>query len=102
MVSWMALEQTQAVDLLTKRAHAALHSGSKPEPKTGQITGSPTFDRCDQDSRIRDVNSNLVLEDVPLEFGNLGMQTVRDLRWGRVCWGSLTSPPPEANSLETM
>jgi len=78
MVLWMALEQTQAVDLLPIHAHAALHSGSKPEPKPGQIAGSPTFDWCNQDSRIRDVNRNLVFEDVPLEFGNLRTRRVRD------------------------
>ena len=102
MVMWMASEQTQAVDLSTIHDHAALHSGSKPEPKTGQIAGSPTFEWRDQDSRICDVNRNLVFEDVPLKFRDLRTRRVRGVRWCWSCWGSLTSPPPEANSLETM
>jgi hypothetical protein len=80
MVTWMVSEQTQVVDLLTIHIHAQLHFRSKPERKTGKITGSPTFEWCDRDSRICDVNRNLVFEDVPLKCGDLRTLWVRSLR----------------------
>lgn len=69
--------------------------------KTGKKSNRPTFEWRYENSRIRDVDRYLVFKDMPLEFRNL---TYEGCEGGdkSVILGTLTSPPPEANSLATM
>jgi hypothetical protein len=84
-------------------AHVALSSISCQswKKKNGKKSNSLTFEWRYENSRTRDVDGYLVFKDMPLEFRNLRYEGCEGGDES-VILGTLTSPPPEANSLATM
>jgi hypothetical protein len=71
MVMGLVLEQTQVAHSPPINAHVALRSIPCQSLKSRMKSNRPTFEWCDENSRICDVDRYLVFENMPLEFRNL-------------------------------